>query len=81
LTGGMNIQDITGRDIFSVKGSFWSIGTNMTFHDNFNGMELARIHQVLRLGMPHYEIYRMGVLHAVIKKNLPSSQTNLRLKW
>jgi len=40
----------------------------MTFHDVFTGMELARIHQVIRLGMPHYEIFRMGVLHAVVKK-------------
>jgi len=69
LTGGMNIQDVNGRDIFNVKGSFFSIGTNMTFIDNFTGLELARIHQVIRLGMPHYEIFRMGQLFAVIKKN------------
>jgi len=68
LTGGMNIQDVSGRDIFNVKGSFFSIGTNMAFIDNFTGLELASIHQVIRLGMPHYEIFRMGQLFAVIKK-------------
>jgi len=68
LTGGMNIQDVSGRDIFNVKGSFFSIGTNMAFIDNFTGLALASIHQVIRLGMPHYEIFRMGQLFAVVKK-------------
>jgi len=81
LTGGMNIQDTNGTDIFSVNGSFFSIGTNMTFQDIFNGVELARIHQVIRLGMPHYEIFRMGVLHAVIKKKftLVSNQFEIEM--
>lgn len=40
----------------------------MSFIDTRTGYELIYIRQILRLGMPHFEIYRLGKLYCTVKK-------------
>jgi len=63
------IQDEDGRDAFFVDGKMFSIGDQLSFRD-MQGNELAFIRQKLLAWGKTYEIYRSGVLAAVVKKEL-----------
>jgi uncharacterized protein YxjI len=67
FTGDIKIEDYNGNEIFLARGAFWSIGSRMSFQDIRTGQELAYIAQVIRIGMPHYEVYRNGMLVATIR--------------
>lgn len=63
------IQDENGNDAFFVDGKMFSIGDQLSFQD-MQGNELAHIKQKLFAWGKTYEIYRSGVLAAVVKKEL-----------
>ena len=63
------IQDADGRDAFLVDGKAFSFGDQLSFQD-MQGRELAFIKQKIFAWGPTYEIYRDGVLAAVVKKEL-----------
>ena len=63
------IQDESGRDVYFVDGKAFSIGDKLSFQD-MQGNELAFIKQKLFAWGKTYEIYRSGVLAAVVKKEL-----------
>lgn len=63
------IQDETGRDAYFVDGKAFSIGDKLSFQD-MQGNELAFIKQKLFAWGKTYEIYRGGILAAVVKKEL-----------
>ncbi|MEA2692982.1 MAG: hypothetical protein QOJ16_2369 [Acidobacteriota bacterium] len=63
------IEDGTGQDAFFVDGKAFALGNQLSFQD-MQGRELAYIKQKLLSWGPTYEIYRDGVLAAVIKKQL-----------
>jgi uncharacterized protein YxjI len=63
------IQDADGRDVFVVDGKAFSLGDQLSFQD-MQGRELAFIKQKVFAWGPTYEIYRDGVLAAVVKKEL-----------
>ena len=63
------IQDESGRDAYFVDGKAFSIGDKLSFHD-MQRNELAFIKQKLFAWGKTYEIYRSGVLAAVVKKEL-----------
>ena len=63
------IKDEHGNDRFFVDGKAFSLGDQLSFQD-MQGHELAYIRQRLLAWGPTYEIYRNGVVAAVIKKQL-----------
>ena len=63
------IKDEAGTDRFFVDGRAFSIGDKLSFQD-MDGRELAFIQQKLLSWGPTYEVYRGGVLSAVVKKEL-----------
>ena len=63
------IQDEHGNDVYFVDGKALSIGDQMSFQD-MKGNELAYIKQKLFAWGKTYEIYRSGVLAAVVKKEM-----------
>jgi uncharacterized protein YxjI len=63
------IQDESGRDVYFVDGKAFSLGDQLSFRD-MQGNELAYIKQKLFAWGKAYEIYRSGVLAAVVKKEL-----------
>ena len=63
------IQDAQGRDAFFVDGKAFSFGDQLSFQD-MEGNELAYIKQKLFAWGKTYEIYRSGVLAAVVKKEM-----------
>ena len=38
----------------------------MSFQDKISGIELAHIAQEFRIGMPHYDIFRMGQIAGLL---------------
>jgi uncharacterized protein YxjI len=63
------IKDASDRDAFFVDGKAFSFGKKLSFQD-MDGNELAFIRQKLLAWGPTYEIYRDGVVAAVVKKEL-----------
>lgn len=63
------IKNEAGTDVFFVDGKVFTIGQKLSFQD-MHGKELAFIKQKLFSWGPTYEIYRDGVLAAVVKKHL-----------
>jgi uncharacterized protein YxjI len=63
------IQDEHGNDVYFVDGKAFSIGDQLSFQD-MKGNELAYIKQKLFAWGKTYEIYRSGVLAAVVKKEM-----------
>jgi len=63
------IQDESGRDVYFVDGKAFSLGDQLSLKD-MQGNELAYIRQKLFAWGKTYEIYRGGVLAAVVKKEL-----------
>jgi uncharacterized protein YxjI len=63
------IRDEDGRDLFFVDGKAFSIGDQLSFRD-MAGTELAFIKQKVLALRRTYEIYRAGILAAVVKKKL-----------
>ncbi len=63
------IKDADGTDAYFVDGKAISLGSKASFQD-MAGNELAFISQKLLAWGPTYEIYRGGVLSAVVKKEL-----------
>jgi uncharacterized protein YxjI len=63
------IRDAEDRDVFFVDGKAFSLGAQLSFQD-LDGNELAFIRQKVFSWGPSYEIYRNGVLAAVVKKEL-----------
>jgi uncharacterized protein YxjI len=63
------IQDENGNDVYFVDGKAFSIGDQLSFQD-MKGNELAYIKQKLFAWGKTYEIYRSGVLAAVVKKEM-----------
>ena len=63
------IQDESGRDVYFVDGKAFSLGDQLSFRD-MQGNELAYIKQKLFAWGKTYEIYRSGVLAAVVKKEM-----------
>jgi len=63
------IKDEAGIERFFVDGKAFSLGDKLSFQD-MAGRELAFIQQKLLSWGPTYEIYRDGVLSAVVKKEL-----------
>jgi len=68
LGGDCSIKDANGFDAFKAKGEPFSWGLQLSFRDAYSNRELAHVHEKIRLGMPHFEIYRSGVLYATIKQ-------------
>lgn len=69
LGDDFRIQDADGNDRYVIDGRAFSIGHKLSFQD-LSGNELAFIRQRLLSWGPAYEIYRGGVLAAVVKKHL-----------
>ena len=67
--GNFNIRDAEGRDVFVVDRGDFSFGGQLSFRD-LDGRELAFIRQKHFTWGPTYEIWRDGVLAAVVKKEL-----------
>jgi uncharacterized protein YxjI len=63
------IRNAQGEDAFFVDGKVFAIGHQLSFQD-MSGCELAYIRQRLLSWQPAYELYRGGVLMAVVKKEL-----------
>lgn len=63
------IKTAEGADAFFVDGRTFSLGNKLSFRDR-QGNELAFIQQKLLAWGPTYQIYRGGVLAAVVKKTL-----------
>jgi uncharacterized protein YxjI len=63
------IRDEAGRELFFVDGKALSFGDQLTFR-SLDGNELAFIRQKVLSWGATYEIYRAGVLAAVVKKEL-----------
>ncbi|HVX15369.1 MAG TPA: LURP-one-related family protein [Pirellulales bacterium] len=63
------IKTEDGRDAFFVDGKVFTLGNQLSFQD-MNRNELAFIRQRLLAWGPTYEIYRQGVVQAVVKKAL-----------
>ena len=63
------IKDADDNDAFFVDGKAFSLGKQLSFQD-MSGHELAFIRQKLMAWGPTYEIYRDGVVAAVVKKEL-----------
>src|SRR5262245_34177692 len=63
------IKDLNERDVFFVDGKAFSIGKKLSFQD-MEGNELVFIKQKLLAWGPTYELYRDGVVAAIVKKEL-----------
>jgi uncharacterized protein YxjI len=63
------IKDETGRDVYFVDGKAFSFGDQLSFQD-MRGTELALIREKMFAWGKTYEVYRSGVLVAVVKKEL-----------
>jgi uncharacterized protein YxjI len=63
------IKDEAGNDAFFIDGKMFSLGDQLSFQD-MQGNELAYIKQKLFAWGKTYEIYRRGMLAAVVKKEL-----------
>ena len=63
------IRDAAGKELFFVDGKALSFGDQLSFK-TLDGQELAFIRQKLLSWGATYEIYRNGVLAAVVKKEL-----------
>jgi uncharacterized protein YxjI len=63
------IKDQNDRDVFFVDGKAFSFGKKLSFQD-MEGNELVFIRQKLLSWGPTYELYRDGVVAAVVKKEL-----------
>jgi uncharacterized protein YxjI len=63
------IQDETGKDVYFVDGKMFSLGDQLSFQD-MRGNELAQIRQKLFAWGKTYEVYRGGVLAAVVRKEM-----------
>jgi len=67
LTGDMKIKDgHSGNEIFVVKQDF-SVGIRMHFLDHHTHQEICYIVQEFRMGFPHFDIFRGGMLYATIR--------------
>jgi uncharacterized protein YxjI len=64
-----HIRDESGRDVYFVDGKALSFGDQLSFQD-LEGNELAFIKQQVFAWGKTYEIFRAGVLAAVVKKEL-----------
>ena len=69
LADNFTIKNEQEQDVFLVKGKLFSFGDKLSFQD-LAGHELAFIRQKLFSWGPTYEIYRNGVLAAIVKKEL-----------
>jgi uncharacterized protein YxjI len=69
LGGAFFIKNDQGHDVFSVEGTPFTFGHQLTFRD-MSGNELAFIRQKLLSWGPTYEIYKGGQLFAIVKKEL-----------
>ncbi len=63
------VKDDAGRNVFFIDGKAFSFGDKLSFQD-MERNELAFIREKLLSWGPTYEIYREGLLHAVVKKRL-----------
>jgi len=63
------IKDLNERDVFFVDGKALSLGKKLSFQD-MDGNELVFIKQKLLAWGPTYELYRDGIVAAVVKKEL-----------
>jgi len=63
------IKDQNDRDVFFVDGKAFSFGKKLSFQD-MEGNELVFIRQKLLSWGPTYELYRDGVVAAIVKKEL-----------
>ena len=63
------IKDQNNQDAFFVDGKALSLGKQLSFQD-MQGEELAFIKQKLLSWGPTYEIYRDGIVAAIVKKEL-----------
>jgi len=63
------VRDRLGQERFLVDGKVFSIGNQLTIRD-MAGQELAFIRQKILAWGPTYEVYRDGVMVAVVKKEL-----------
>lgn len=63
------IKDENGADAFLVDGKAFSLGSQLSFQD-LQGKELVFIKQKLLSWGPTYEVYKDGVVHATIQKEL-----------
>ena len=63
------IRDQSDQDRYFVDGKAFSVGDKLSFQD-MTGNELAFISQKLLAWGPTYEIYRSGMLAAVVKKQV-----------
>jgi uncharacterized protein YxjI len=64
-----HIRDETGHDVYFVDGKALSFGDQLSFRD-LDGNELAFIKQKVFAWGKTYEIFRAGVVAAVVKKEL-----------
>jgi len=64
-----SIKDESGRDVFTVKRQFLSLGQKLRIFD-LAGNELCYIEQRLFKLMPEYDIYIAGEYVANVKKSL-----------
>lgn len=69
LTDDYSVMNDAEREIYFVKGKFFSFGKNLSFQD-MEGKELAHIQQKVLNWGPTYEITHDGELVAVVKKEL-----------
>jgi uncharacterized protein YxjI len=63
------IRDAAGQDVFFVDGKVLAVSDQLSFR-SLDGEELAFIRQKILSWGPRYEIYRNGVLAALVKKEL-----------
>src|SRR6476661_2023182 len=63
------IKDQNDRDVFFVDGKAFSFGKKLSFQD-MEGNELVFVRQKLLAWGPTYEIYRDGIVAAIVKKEL-----------
>jgi len=63
------IRDEVGNDAFFVDGKVFCLGNQLSFED-LQKRELVYIKQTLLAWSPTYEIYRDGVVVAVVRKDL-----------
>jgi uncharacterized protein YxjI len=63
------IKNSAGHDVFFVDGKALSIGNKLSFQD-MAGNELVFIRQKLLAWGPTYELYRDGIVAAIVKKEL-----------
>src|SRR5262249_1941964 len=64
------IRDESGRDAFIVDGQVFSGGDKLSLQEAGSGREVAFISQKVLAWGPTYEIWRGGLMAAVVKKEL-----------